>query len=150
MREGKQSYPSMGLAKRVQRRVSILELREALEASWRPDTANLFADEAGNPALGQCYPTARVVQHFFPSAEIVEGNVMTPSGIEKHFWNCMKTPEGLEMHIDFTWHQFPRGSSVGTWQIRDRKSLGDSEPTLQRVALLLRRVKKHLKMIQPG
>src|SRR5579872_6391973 len=40
-------------------RVSMPDLREALEASWDTATAYGGVSEAGNPALGQCYPTSR-------------------------------------------------------------------------------------------
>lgn len=43
-------------------KVEILTLRQALEASWRPETAYLNVEEEGNPALGQCYPTSRVIE----------------------------------------------------------------------------------------
>lgn len=51
----------------------MLRLREAIEASWKPDTAYHHAEEVDNPALGQCYVTSRVIQYYFPEAEIVEG-----------------------------------------------------------------------------
>ena len=56
-------------------KVDLPHLREALEAFWDEKTSYLAANKAGNPSLGQCYPTSRVIQHFFPETEIVKGNV---------------------------------------------------------------------------
>jgi hypothetical protein len=123
--------------------INFLKLRQALESSWQPDTAYLEVEEKGNPALGQCYPTSRVVQYFLPESEIVEGEVQTAKGIEKHFWNLLIV-NGLELHIDYSWQQFPSGSSVKSWKIRDKNTLNDSEKTLTRVETLLSRVKQQL------
>lgn len=127
----------------VETNINMTKLREALEASWRPDTAYHYVEEAGNPALGQCYPTSRVVQFYFPETEIVEGEVLTPKGAEKHFWNLLIS-NGAEYHIDFSWRQFPEGSSVKGYKVRDRESLGDSPETIARVNLLMERVKERL------
>lgn len=114
-------------------------LREAIEASWSVDTAYLGAHEEGNPALGNCYPTSRVLQHFFPKMEVIEGIVRTGKQDEKHFWN-MLIADGVEYHIDLTWPQFPHGSIVKEYKIRDRETFGDSEPTVKRIDTLLTRV----------
>ncbi|MBC7546228.1 hypothetical protein H7171_00605 [Candidatus Saccharibacteria bacterium] len=45
-------------------KADMLKIREALEASWDEKTSYLAVKQEGNPALGQCYPTSRVVQHF--------------------------------------------------------------------------------------
>ncbi len=121
----------------------MLQLRHALEASWSAGTAYLGVSEKSNPALGNCYPTSRVVQHYFPNTEIVEGEVATPTGTEKHFWNLL-TVDGAEYHIDLTWQQFPVGSYVGSYKIRNRNELNDGEDATRRVDLLLGRVKKFL------
>lgn len=125
--------------------VSLLNLREAIEASWASDTAYKAVHETANPALGNCYPTARIVQYFFPDTEIVEGTVWTGASLEKHFWNLL-IKDGTEYHIDLSWRQFPAGSTVKAYEVRDRKTLGDSKDTIRRVELLLRRVRKHLKV----
>lgn len=44
----------------------MIHLREALERSSDTETAYLGVFENGNPALGQCYSTSRVVQLFSP------------------------------------------------------------------------------------
>jgi hypothetical protein len=49
--------------------VDLLRLRDALEASWSAETSYRGVARPGHPAYGQCYPTARVVQYFFPEAE---------------------------------------------------------------------------------
>ncbi|HUB93890.1 MAG TPA: hypothetical protein VMB52_05295 [Verrucomicrobiae bacterium] len=123
--------------------VSMLQLRQALEASWDSKTAYLGASRDGNPALGSCYPTSRVVQYYFPKTEIVEGKIQTNAREEKHFWNIL-VEDGFEYHIDLSWQQFPSGSYVMSWKIRDRKTLGDGEATIRRVSLLLERVRQFL------
>ena len=119
--------------------VSLPRLRSALEASWQPDTAYLGVHQPGNPALGQCYPTSRVVQWFFPALEIVSGQVRTGSSVEAHFWNVhpAQHPQG---HVDLTWQQFAAGAEVASFAILDRDALNDSPPTVARCELLLRRV----------
>lgn len=126
--------------------VTMTKLREAIEASWKPDTAYLHVSENGNPALGNCYPTSCVIQYYFSEMEIVEGQVWTGKQMEKHFWN-MLISGGSEYHIDFTWQQFPHGSVVKEYKTRDRNTLGDSESTVKRIDLLLDRVKKYLAQI---
>ena len=121
----------------------MLRLREALEASWDTQTAYLAAEKTGNPALGQCYPTSRVVQHYYPATEILKGKVWTGESEEIHFWNAL--PLGDQWyHIDLSWQQFPAGSVVREFVVLDRQNLGDTEPTIQRCALLLKRVEDHL------
>ena len=123
--------------------VDLTQLREALEASWNEQTSFQAVSEPGNPALGQCYPTSRVVQFFFPATEIIEGQVWTGRGLEKHFWNLLDA-NGSRYHIDLTWQQFPNGSVVKSWKIRDRQTLGDGPKTIARVELLHNRVRGYL------
>lgn len=122
---------------------SMLEVREALERSWGTETAYERAFRPGVPALGQCYPTARVLQLLFPALEIVEGSVWTGTKTEKHFWNLLAV-DRLEYHLDLTWQQFPPESVVREWRVRDREDLDDGPATVERVDLLLRRVKAQL------
>ena len=129
-------------------KTDMTQLREAFEATWKPDTAYLKVSEKGNPALGQCYPTSRVAQFFFPEMEIVEGQVWTGKSTEKHFWNIL-IADGQEYHIDFTWQQFPFGTSVKSYKIRNRETLGDGEETVKRVELLHDRVKEYLASKKP-
>ena len=123
--------------------IDLLRLREALEASWDAETSYGGTVKLGNPAYGQCYPTARVVQHFFPETEIAEGEVWTGHGVEAHYWNVLDHA-GTLFHIDPTWQQFPAGSSVRSFRIRDRTTLGDSQETIRRVEILLLRVTTRL------
>jgi len=116
------------------------QIREALEESWDEKTAYQMIFKKDNPAFGQCYPTSRVIQLFFPEAEIIEGVVWTGKSIEKHFWNFL-TIDGEGCHIDLTWEQFPKDSIVKSWKVRGRNSLGDSQETLNRVNLLFERVR---------
>ena len=128
---------------RTNHEVSMTRLRAAVEASWGKDTAYLHAYEMGNPALGNCYPTSRVVQHFFPEVEIAQGTVWTGEQQEKHFWNVL-IGEGRHDHIDLTWQQFPHGSILRDYVIRARETLEDSDATKLRTQLLLERVMHHL------
>jgi hypothetical protein len=118
-------------------------LAAALEASWDHRTAYRGITRPGNPAFGQCYPTSRVVQHFYPETEIARGEVWTGAGIECHFWNVRGVGPRAEW-IDLSWRQFPAGSVVRRFELLDRRTLGDSPPTVERCALLLRRVMSHL------
>lgn len=122
---------------------NLLLIREALEASWDEKTSYLAVKKIGNPALGQCYPTTRVVQHFFPETEIIRGKVWNGKDLETHFWNGLLVG-GILYHIDLTWQQFPTGSSVRDFKILDRKSLNDSQETIGRCETLLRRVNSYL------
>lgn len=120
------------------------QLRSALEACWDRRTAYLGAYQAGNAALGQCYPTSRVVQWFYPNLEIASGEVDTGSGLEAHFWNIDTMCQPVE-HVDFTWQQFAEGSTLVHFKILDRYTLNDSTPTIARCQLLLRRVLLNLR-----
>jgi hypothetical protein len=121
----------------------MLSLREALEASWDKQTAYGEVEQAGNPALGQCYPTSRVVQHYFPATEIIKGKVWTGEGEETHFWNGLPMG-GNWYHIDLSWQQFPPGSVVRDFVVLDRQNRDDSKTTIQRCTLLLQRVETYL------
>ncbi|MGI2032653.1 YunG family protein [Rhizobium panacihumi] len=122
----------------------MLHLREALEASWGNDTSFMAAEQAGNPALGQCYPTCRVVQHFYPETEIIKGTVRTSDERDAiHFWNAL--PAGNHWyHIDLSWQQFAPGANVIDFTVLDRHNLNDGEATVRRVSILLERVRTHL------
>jgi hypothetical protein len=122
---------------------NMVKLRHALEASWDEKTSFQSVSDKDNPALGQCYPTSRVVQFFYPETEIVEGKVWTGNKFEKHFWNVLEA-NGHQYHIDFTWQQFPSGSIIKSWKTLDRNKLGDGPNTIKRVELLQRRVKNYL------
>jgi hypothetical protein len=124
----------------------MLRLREALEASWDGQTAYEASEQVGNPALGQCYPTSRVVQHYYPATEILKGKVWTGKSEEIHFWNGL--PVGDKWyHIDLSWQQFPTGSVVKEFVVLDRQHLGDSEAAIQRCALLLKRVEGYFRKL---
>jgi hypothetical protein len=120
-------------------KVSMLELRKALEASWDSATSYRGVSAPSSPALGQCYVSARIVQIFFPATEIVEGEVWNGECVEKHFWNILVS-DSEEYHIDFTWQQFPKGSFVRSFKVRARDSLGDSQASVERCDILLNRV----------
>jgi hypothetical protein len=128
---------------RSNKELDMTQLREALEASWDSKTSYLAVSDKGNPALGQCYPTSWVVQFFFPKTEIAQGHVWTGKSMEKHFWNVLEI-DGVQYHIDLTWQQFPHGSSVQDFKIRNREALGDSQKTVERCELLRIRVIDYL------
>jgi hypothetical protein len=121
----------------------MLCLREALAASWDKRTAYLEVEHAGNPALGQCYPTSRVVQHYYPETEIIKGKVWTGETTDVHFWNGLRVGNDW-YHIDLSWQQFPASSIIREFVIVERQELNDSEATMQRCALLLKRVDAYL------
>jgi hypothetical protein len=122
----------------------MLGLREALIASWDKRTAYLEVEQMGNPALGQCYPTSRTVQHYYPETEIIKGKVWTGESLEVHFWNGLDI--GVDWyHIDLTWQQFPPGSIVQEFAVIKRQDFNDSATTILRCALLLERVDDYLK-----
>jgi hypothetical protein len=123
--------------------VDLACLAAALEASWDRRTAYRGITQPGNPAFGQCYPTTRVVQFFYPETEIARGDVWTGCGTGCHFWNVRGSGSDAEW-IDLSWKQFPSGSVVRRFELLDRPRLGDSPPTVERCALLLRRVLAHL------
>lgn len=122
----------------------MLRLREAITASWDKRTAYLEVEQAGNPALGQCYPTSWTLQHYYPETEIIKGYVWTGEALEVHFWNGLRI--GVDWyHIDLTWQQFPAGSIIQEFAVIERQELNDSETTMLRCALLLKRVDDYLK-----
>ena len=122
----------------------MLRLREALEASWSTDTSYLAAYQAGNPALGQCYPTCRVVQHYYPETEIIRGIVQTEGRHDDvHFWNGLRSGDDW-YHIDMSWRQFPLTAKVANFVVLDRHNLNDAPATIARVSLLLERVGRYL------
>lgn len=125
--------------------IDFIVLREALENSWDRRTAYLAVEDKANPARGQCYPTARVVQFFFPEMEIIKGKVWSGTELETHFWNGL-TVNGILYHIDLTWRQFPVGSTVREFAIlKSPNSLNDSRQTVERYELLKQRVLGYLK-----
>ena len=123
--------------------VELPALTRALEASWDHLTSYMGETRPDNPAYGQCYPTSRVVQWFYPEYEIVKGDVWTGASVEQHFWNVRVQDANAEW-LDLSWKQFPVGSAVRHFVLLDRNSLGDSERARARCALLLDRVLAHL------
>ncbi len=123
--------------------VDPLTLARALEASWDSRTAYRGVTRLGNPAFGQCYPTCRVVQWFYPEYEIAKGEVWTGISTERHFWNVHGL--GPDAHLlDLSWKQFPAESVVRSFVLLDRHALGDSDATVARCTLLLERVLSYL------
>jgi hypothetical protein len=123
--------------------VELPALTRALEASWDHLTAYMGATRPDNPAYGQCYPTSRVVQWFYPEYEIAKGDVWTGASVEQHFWN-VRGQDATAEWLDLSWKQFPVGSVVRHFCLLDRNTLGDSERARARCALLLDRVLAHI------
>jgi hypothetical protein len=121
----------------------MLRLREALEASWDRQTAYRAVGQVGNRSLGQCYPTSRVLQHYFPETQIIKGFVWTGKNEEVHFWNGLQVDD-IWFYVDLTWQQFPTGSIVREFVVLDRSDLSDSEATTRRCSILLKRVQSYL------
>lgn len=121
----------------------MLRLREALTASWDKRTAYMEVEQGGNPALGQCYPTSRTVQHYYPMTEIIKGKVWTGKTIEVHFWNGLRVGDEW-YHVDLTWQQFPPSSVIQEFGVIERQELNDSVATKIRCALLLKRVNDYI------
>lgn len=119
---------------------SLDALRDALAASWDEHTAFRGITVPGNPAYGQCYPTARLVEHFHPELAVVVGEVDTGAAHECHFWNI--GADGT--HVDLSWQQFPPGSVVTRFEHLDSALHPDSPATIARCDLLLRRVQAAL------
>lgn len=137
------SFEEQGLLPQLPMETDFDQVSDALEVSWDRYTSYQMVFDENNPALGQCYSTARVIQLLFRDAEIVEGEVWTGNRIEKHFWNLLLI-DGVERHIDLTWIQFPEASEVRKWRVRPRESLGDSQETVDRVNLLFERVMDYI------
>lgn len=119
--------------------IEVSTLVRALEASWDHLTAFRGDIRAGNPAFGQCYPTSRVVQWFYPDYEIAKGEVWTGASLEEHYWNVRRV-HGEDEFLDLSWQQFPTGSTIRSFSLLDRHALGDSVRAKDRCALLLGRV----------
>jgi len=118
---------------------SLLKLKNALEASWSNETSYHGAEEEGKPSLGQCLPTALVVQHFFPEILILKGKVSNGAKTEEHYWNGTMKNNEID-HIDLTWQQFPAGSTVQEFEIFNHSLLNKSSSAIRRYELLLSRV----------
>jgi hypothetical protein len=106
-------------------------------------TAYKGVEHANNSALGQCYPTSRVVQHYFPETQIIKGIVWTGASEEVHFWNGLRVGQDWH-HIDLTWQQFPAGSIVRELVVLGPLDLTDGPVTTKRCAILLKRVEDYL------
>ena len=124
-------------------------LRSVLEASWDERTSYQGAMRGGNPAFGQCYPTAWLVQQFDPRMEIIRGTVEADDELHTHFWNALPTAQGLE-HLDLTWQQFSAGARIRDFQLLRREDLGDSPETVARCQLLMCRVRAATTSQPPG
>jgi hypothetical protein len=88
----------------------------------------------GNSAFGQCYPTARVVQWWFPECEIAAGDVDTGEGMEAFLVRTLR--RDYRLHLG----QFPPGSKIRQSRLLERDALNDSPSTIGRCQLLLERV----------
>lgn len=128
---------------KVDSKFNLIEIRQAIEASWSEETAYHNVTKAGNPSFGQCLPTSFVIHHFFPEIQIVRGKVLNGNKTEEHYWNGIKVNDEL-YHIDLTWQQFPIGTKVLEFEIFDTSSLTENSSAFKRCQLLLRRVNQYL------
>ena len=107
---------------RAERRapLSLVEIEEAVRASWGTDTCDEH-DEASwspaRPAVGQCTSTAYVLNDLL-GGKLLGAEVRNPDGSLQghHYWNLLDS--GLE--IDLTLSQFSDGELVGVPDVLDR------------------------------
>ena len=83
-----------------------------------------------------------------PPPKSSKGVVLAGGGEETHFWNGLLVGDDW-YHLDLSWQQFPPGSVIKEFFVLDRDNLGDSEATVQRCALLLKRVQERLGTSEP-
>jgi hypothetical protein len=123
---------------------SLLALARSLRASWDELTAYQGKFDPANPSAGQCYPTSRVVEWFYPDYEVVRGEVLTQAGIEQHFWN-VRVGSVDAQKIDLSWDQFPPASTIVRFEFLFSNAFADSAGTQGRCLLLLTRALRHLR-----
>ena len=117
------------------KKLSLKLLEKALKKSWRKDTCyrpmrKKYAKS--NPAYGQCYCTALVVNDYFG------GKILTvefPEGGE-HYWNLIRGKE-----IDITRCQFDKSQKFPKPTIIGRKDTKNTKEYL----ILKKRVQRFLK-----
>ena len=124
-------------------RPSLPALASSLRGSWDALTAYAGNFDRANPAAGQCYPTSRVVEWFYPDYPVVRGEVITQLGIEHHFWNVRGGSQGTDT-IDLSWEQFPPASTISWFDYLLSDASADSPGTQHRCHLLLMRVLYYL------
>jgi hypothetical protein len=105
----------------------VLRVREALGASWDRQTAYGAVVEAGNLALGQCYPTSRAVQHHYPATEIIKGEVRRGESEEIHSgMPCVLAKGGIT--LTSAGSNFPQVQSPGNSSCPIAKSWATAKP----------------------
>lgn len=119
-------------------------LRPIVRAAWGADTCDPHEDQdwhPGNPARGQCGPTALVVNDLL-GGELILGEVYAgdaPAGY--HHWN--RLPDGRE--VDLTADQFHEGEVV-VGATAYRRPAGPPRRCREQYELLSRRVSAALKV----
>lgn len=119
-------------------KISIEDLKEALENSWSADTAfNRKNWNPENPAVQHCWVTAMVVQKFLggeiKAAELKDG--------DSHFWNVL--PGGAEK--DFTKIQFPKGFVIPLGKIVNARAAFRNPWNYKRFKILEEKVEEFLR-----
>jgi hypothetical protein len=117
------------------KKINLKCLEKALKKSWRKDTCYRPMRKKytkSNPAYGQCYCTALVVNDYFG------GKILTvefPEGGE-HYWNLIRGKE-----IDITRCQFDKSQKFPKPKIIGRKDTKNTKEYL----ILKKRVQRFLK-----
>jgi len=99
-----------------------VKLEAAFKKSWSQETVNPEIDEkwsAANPALGQCVPTALVVNDLYGGRLIYDKK-------NYHIWN--ELPDGSEQ--DFSRQQFLIPTALGIYKYKSRHEILSDETSL--------------------
>ena len=120
-------------------------LQIALLNSWNKDTCYLPMENEWspeNPAYGQCYVTALIIQDYF-GGKILKAIFEDETG---HFWNLVDNKE-----IDLTRIQFdkneiiPEPTSHSRKEIEEVKNNPEYKESNRRYLILKKRVEEYLK-----
>ena len=121
--------------------MDIKTLLKALKASWNEDTCYDQMRKKwkkSNPAYGQCYATALVINDYF-GGEILKAKFENGTG---HFWNLIGSKE-----VDLTRSQFNKNENIPKPVILFRSEIDNNRKYKkynQQYKLLKKRVKKNL------
>ena len=118
-------------------------LAKILKEAWSRETScwpEKWTSE--NPALGQCFVTALIVQDFF-GGEIIRAKV---PGLGYHYFN--RLPNGKE--IDLTYSQFTTPVQMGpitVWPRKSRRKIKQMPQIIKRYQILKQRVEQRIKQL---
>lgn len=122
--------------------MSLIELRELLEACWDKDTTYCVEDyDYHDASWGQCAVTALVVQDYF-GGDLRKGEAFRGNYSTRHYWNLL--PFGQD--TDLTWRQFPIGTRLRKVQSANRKQLLKNKWMVERYEKLKNKVEHLIKI----